>query len=751
MKQLLILLSAITFSISSYSQWTQTSGPTGGNTIQLTSVSDYLFVNGEVGGIFRSADNGATWVAVNNGLPDYPHCYSFTAQGDSIYAAIYGNGLFYSNDFGENWVAINNGIETITTYSIAVKGSYIFLGWSEGGIYVSSDHGSTWAHRNGPVSGQVTSLAISNGTLFASATSIYKSDDKGATWTMAKELFDGNNQVVAYNDTLYVLRSPLLVSTNGGESWDEINFGSLNIRALYAENDEIYIAGSDGETFYSDDAGSTWTGYYDPEVNSAGRGLLKHNASLFMATDDGVFHSTDNGATWSERNNGLINQVINYVAIDGSTIVAAGFSGLSTSNDNGVTWTKADFGTPNDPVIDLYTNDDSYFVSLGREIYQSSDQGVTWTMKYATEINHFIGVIRGDGNNIMATINGIGIAVSADAGETWELKSSTIFENANLVSGLVLGDTIIAGADNAIYISKNGGDDWEISEIPASHFTPNSIYYYNSKLLVLTYAGLYESADFGASWTNIHMFPTTLEPNSLTIREDGTFYVTASKTIQVSYDGGEHWYSVDKGIENIPNYALAITADYFFVGTYGQSVWRAPVEAVNVAPEITDVNQALTITEGESIEILPSFFTIDDPDNSEFTIEVLDGENYNVSENLITPLEGFFGELTVNVIATDGNFESETFSFTIEVTQIVGVEETASKSEFYPNPVRDVLFVKNANDVKSFTIHDQLGRVIRKDQLPGKSLTEIRVSDLPPGSYFLKIEGSKKVKRVIKY
>lgn len=386
MKQLSVLLFAFTFSITGYSQWTKTPGPTGGNTLEIASVSDFLFVNGEVGGIFRSSDNGETWVAVNNGLPEYPHCYSFASYGDSIYAAIAGQGLFFSNDFGDNWIAINNGIESITSYAITVDGSDIFLGYSEGGLYVSSDHGSSWTHRAGPVAGQVTSLAVLNGTLYASATSIFKSNDKGASWTMAKELFDGNNKVAAYDNSLYVLRHPLLVSTNDGDSWEEMNFGSLNANALYAQNDEIYIAGGSGEMFYSDDTGATWTGYYDVNVNGTGRGVIKHDGSLFMSTENGVFKSTDNGATWSEKNNGLANQVINHIAVDDAKIIAAGFSGLSISNDEGATWTTADFGTPSDGVIDLHTDDNAYFVSLGRELYKSSDQGVTWTMKYQTEI-----------------------------------------------------------------------------------------------------------------------------------------------------------------------------------------------------------------------------------------------------------------------------------------------------------------------------------------------------------------------------
>ena len=60
MKRLLFLY--ILFSVSNYlmAQWVQTNGPLGGGVGCISSIDTMLFVGTE-DGVFRSADDGASW------------------------------------------------------------------------------------------------------------------------------------------------------------------------------------------------------------------------------------------------------------------------------------------------------------------------------------------------------------------------------------------------------------------------------------------------------------------------------------------------------------------------------------------------------------------------------------------------------------------------------------------------------------------------------------------------------------------
>ena len=77
----------------------------------LTPTTLYAGIN--EGGIFRSADSGNHWTAVNAGLTDL-HVQSLVSLvinpliPTTLYADTYG-GVFRSTDSGNHWTAVNTG------------------------------------------------------------------------------------------------------------------------------------------------------------------------------------------------------------------------------------------------------------------------------------------------------------------------------------------------------------------------------------------------------------------------------------------------------------------------------------------------------------------------------------------------------------------------------------------------------------------------------------------------------------------
>lgn len=96
------------------------------------------------------------------------------------------------------------------------------------------------------------------------------------------------------------------------------------------------------------------------------------------------------------------------------------------------------------------------------------------------------------------------------------------------------------------------------------------------------------------------------------------------------------------------------------------------VNSINDKPSITG-NAALSIKEGESITIAASHLTVKDPDDKypeDFTLHVLNGNNYTVNGNQVTPQAGFTGMLSVSVSVNDGTVESDVYALPVTVNAV---------------------------------------------------------------------------------
>jgi gliding motility-associated-like protein len=91
--------------------------------------------------------------------------------------------------------------------------------------------------------------------------------------------------------------------------------------------------------------------------------------------------------------------------------------------------------------------------------------------------------------------------------------------------------------------------------------------------------------------------------------------------------------------------------------------------AANVKPVISG-QTGIKLPEGQSLEIKLSHLVVEDPDNrypQDFTLLVLPGNDYTVSNNTITPVNGFLGTMAVKVSVNDGQISSEPFDLHVEV------------------------------------------------------------------------------------
>jgi photosystem II stability/assembly factor-like uncharacterized protein len=345
-------------------------------------------------GLFRSADGGASWGAVNPGPPCCISTLVFDPQSDgTIYASTRAGGVFQSTDGGVSWNAVNNGLpfDSDGTYAITAlamdpqNSATLYAGnivLGRGGVFKTIDGGASWnAVSFGLPDSGVIALAINpqnTDIIFAAtrADGLFQSTDGGASWTIL-------------NTGLPVI-SALAI--------DPQNTNTMYAAAYYGSTDD-YSA-----LFRTVDAGASWTqigpSYYDEDTGHGIRVIAlatvpQTAGTVYAATSVGLYKSTDSGASWTAvksrsgdtDSNGQL--TISAVAIDPQspdTVYAAETNtGIFKSTDAGLSWTSVNSALKSSPAsivalkFDPQTPGTMYVATDVGGLFKTTDAGTTWT------------------------------------------------------------------------------------------------------------------------------------------------------------------------------------------------------------------------------------------------------------------------------------------------------------------------------------------------------------------------------------
>ena len=493
------------------------------------------------------------------------------------------------------------------------------------GIYKSTDCGETWTKKDNGVTewDEITfrGFAVRPGNsniVFAAAEiqtgvrgiqftqvtgKIYKTEDGGENWRCVWEgtslarfvLINPRNPDIMYASTGIFDREAyedkptgVLKSTDGGETWRQINHGIDNLFVGYLDmhpnNPDILFAAAgncippwqDGRIYCTTDGGEHWETVLKGDRFSVVTISPANPRVIYAASDPAFYRSDDGGDSWQR-----------FTIAKGRQFW--GPPGMKSGQPIGIV------ADPDDPMT-VYVN------NYTGGVFKSSDGGKTWVdwSNGYTGIDMYTVVTYPANPNIVYAGSRSGISSSHDGGGGWSGLIYSDFPGYAEATAIAVNPQnpmeILAGAtQNAIILSSNnGGTSWrrvyQPPETPKEGTTNGDDMSKWHSFTCITYAlsnpkvvyagirkigfsmtevgyepslGLVKSVDGGSSWTQIN---TGLENSRKSINciavhpqnPDIAYAGTLQDGVFKTNDGGKHWIPMNSGLMALDVRSLAI-------------------------------------------------------------------------------------------------------------------------------------------------------------------------------------------------
>jgi len=378
--------------------------------------------NGQGMGVYRSTDNGGSWVQV------FSYSYAYTkallvTSGGAVLLATEGGGIFRSTDSGLSWQPENNGLQNLFVSSLAQDSGRTILAGTNAGAFRSTDDGKTWDRAtNGLTSLYVLSLVPCGPGTFVAGTfgSAFRSTDAGNSWMECNNGLLSSHVLALAADSSGSLfaategMARVCRSTDRGATWATTNngLGSVFVRTLIADSTGRLFAGTGDGIFCSTDHGNSWAaanaGLTSRDVRCFAPGLNGKIYAGTLAGNDGkgVFRSTNGGVTWGPLNTSWSNETVQTLGVDSTGNLFAGLSpaGILRSTDDGDSWTEfSNDNLPYAPVQSLIIDSvGRMYAAIGFTfgVYTSFDNGQHWIYNPGTENPGISCFTSGPGNAI---------------------------------------------------------------------------------------------------------------------------------------------------------------------------------------------------------------------------------------------------------------------------------------------------------------------------------------------------------------
>ena len=598
-------------------------------------------------GVYKSTDGGGTWrhlgLAATRQIsrvrvhPDDPETVYVAAQGNP-WAPSPERGIYRSRDGGRSWRLVlhlgeRTGASDLAFHPADPRVLYaafwehqrlpwkILSGGETGGLYRSADGGETWEKLAGGLPGFLGKVGVALSParpqrvwvlVEAEEGGLYRSDDGGGSfarvngemrlrsrpWYYTKVFADPRHP-----DTVYVLNDPMLRSTDGGASFEEISTPHSDHHDLWIDpvDPQRMIVGNDGGACVSFDGGASWSTQANQPTGQIYR----------VATDAGFPYRVYGGqqdrltvAIASRAKGGIGRQDWHTVGgcenssialdpADPSLVYASCCHGMITRYRTATGETKGIMAYPilglglaprelpyrfnwNTP-IRLSPHDPEVLYHAANVLFRSRDRGLSWEAM-SPDLTRDEPEKQGPGGGPI-TNEGAGAEVY-----------NTI---TDVVESPHEPGTIWAGTDDGrVHLTRDGGASWrevtppgpgdaeieaQINAVEVSPHDPATAWLAVHRYRFGDLAPLvFGTRDYGASW-RLLVAGLPADASLRVVREDpgrrGLLYAGTATGLFLSCDGGESWQPFQSNLPVVPITDLQIRDGDLVAATEGRAFW----------------------------------------------------------------------------------------------------------------------------------------------------------------------------------
>lgn len=350
-----------------------------------TEVGDEGGYVGNSGSFFISEDNGENWREIEALRGRAVRSFSQSVSEPNVMAIAASNGVYRSSDRGNNWDLITpvgnpelRGFHSVAIDPRDVNAIYVgthHLPWK------TLDGGKTWKRTGHKEIGMIDDSDIfsiqidpenPNVVMMSACSGIYRSQDAGTGWTKFQGIpYSARRTHIVYRhptkpETIFAgTTEGLWVSTQDGkqDSWRQVTSPQLVINTIAIHPslpNRVFLGTQDNGILISTDGGESYeasnAGFINRKVpavlaDSKERGRI-YAGVLFDGLNGGLFVSEDGGVTWQQSMNGMgVRDVYSLYQSPSKpeTIYAGTNHGLFRSDDHGRNWLHVKREEPIEP------------------------------------------------------------------------------------------------------------------------------------------------------------------------------------------------------------------------------------------------------------------------------------------------------------------------------------------------------------------------------------------------------------------
>lgn len=607
-------------------------------------------------GVYGSTDAGRSWTHL--GLKETRHIGKICVHPHDpyiVYVAALGDafgpneerGVFRSKDGGKTWQKVlyrnpdagavdismdpnNPRILFATIWQTRRSFWNLNSGGPGSGMFRSLDGGDTWEElsgRNGLPGGVLGKIGVSVsqaqcGRVYAlleaegDKIGLYRTDNYGDHWIQISQNRDLMHRPFYYThvfadpahaDTVYVTNLQMWKSTDGGESFMEVNTPHDDNHDLWIDpvDPKRMIEGNDGGACVTFNGGRTWSSIYNQNTAQFYRIDVdnQYPYRVYATQQDNTAISVPSASEWGvitlgdatypgTGESGFI-----VVSPEDSDIVYCGAIGSSPADCGALqrydhrtrqirlvsvwpektsgmapknmryrfAWTFPITFSPHDPKT-LYAG--------GNHVFRSRDEGSSWTA-ISPDLS-LSDPARQDYSGGVLTHDNSGAEVHATCASLVESRHRK-------------GEIWASTDDGLVHVTRNDGTQWSnvtpdampelayVGCVEISSHDADTVYVAATRYKLADYQPyLFRTKDGGKSWESVvGDFPKG--EITRVLRADpvrpGLLFAGTETGVFFSLDDGAHWSRMAGGLPVVPVYDLKIKGSDLVAGTHGRSFW----------------------------------------------------------------------------------------------------------------------------------------------------------------------------------